>query len=46
MKIERGSERLYKVVQTVGGEETTLLIRPNGNVEWMSARALHQTKGK
>ncbi|MDB5329809.1 MAG: hypothetical protein JWP03_960 [Phycisphaerales bacterium] len=40
--IETGESRLYQVTQTVGSEQITMLVSPNGSVDWISSRQLHQ----
>jgi hypothetical protein len=41
--IETGEARLYQVTQTVGTEQITMLIAPNGSVDWISSRQPHHT---
>ena len=41
LSIERGASKLFKVTQTVHGQEIVTLLRPNGSVEWINSRALH-----
>jgi len=42
LNIMSGGSRLYQVTQTVGGEQISMLITPNGGVEWMNTRQLHR----
>ncbi|MDB5303767.1 MAG: hypothetical protein JWM97_1316 [Phycisphaerales bacterium] len=41
VNIESGGSRLYQVTQAVGSEQITMLIAPNGSVEWISSRQPH-----
>ncbi|MDB5293767.1 MAG: hypothetical protein JWL69_5008 [Phycisphaerales bacterium] len=41
VNIETGGSRLYQVTQGVGTEQITMLIAPNGSVEWISSRQPH-----
>ncbi|HEX4795018.1 MAG TPA: hypothetical protein VH370_14550 [Humisphaera sp.] len=42
LNIQAGGSRLYQVTQTIGGEQITMLITPNGSVDWMNTRQLHR----
>jgi len=42
LNIQAGGSREYQVTQTVGGEAITMLIAPNGAVDWISSAQLHR----